>query len=944
MKRRKVLAMLTTAVMTFTSLAPEGVLLVRAEDDATEAEAEVLPYGLTGMPDSYVLDAEELEMKASLKENEALETLNGMTPGVDYVEGSVICLADDEEEARTIAEAYNAELICYAQGVAELRLPESMSVADALSVAQDESYRLPVVEPNYLVHRVDPDVEDVIVYEESEPENDVEEDGTASVKSAEATWQDWVLGKPATPAMLTNPDLYIKDPTSDYYQWYHETIGTYNAWATTMGSPDVTVAVIDDGVNPDHPDLKGRVTQVKVNNINPAAYSDSHATHVAGIIAASANNGIGGAGVAPKVKILSLNVFGTSDSCETADEIRALNICIERNIKVVNMSLGGAGYSASEDLVMSQLAATGCCVLAAAGNENSGMKHYPAAFRDTISVASVNIAGTRSRFSNYGSWVDIAAPGSVIMSCYNPKGNDRSRSVGNKGEYGLMNGTSMACPVVSGVVALYVSQYGAVGPVRMRKILQGAGTKAGSKQIGKIVNVGKLFSAGGAKAKASQSEDKQSFSIELEEAGEGAYALYTTDGSDPALMDGAIVNGNLYTGSVELVPAGGADSVTVKTLAVTVNGELGEVETYVFETPAVNPQNEAAKNKDDVSGVIIADVYGRVVNGKGQLFNVNVPKTTYDDSALVLNASLPGTWSVSNAKVLQLSATEGTSTTVRALKAGSAKINFKGSDGSKSSVSVKVIVPASSLVVAPEGGTYGGSIALGKSKKLSPVIGSAYGKPSNKKLVWDYSVNDDVALTAALKAAKAVTISSKGKVSINKTKWNSVRKTSDLLYYDILRVTASTTDGTGLSDTISLYVHKCPTLISLADSGLTTIGYKVYNVSSYGGWVNDGDSDWVGNIKCYLAIDTLNFSTTDVEVKSSNPGLVGVKPLGPVVDKSENPLTKDYRYDGGVRRVCFYALQLVAGNTNAPRTGSAKITVKLLDGSNKKFTFTVNIK
>ncbi|MCR4642693.1 MAG: S8 family serine peptidase, partial [Lachnospiraceae bacterium] len=398
MKRRKVLAMLTTAVMTFTSLAPEGVLLVRAEDDATEAEAEVLPYGLTGMPDSYVPDAEELEMKAFLKENEALESLNGMTPGVDYVEGSVICLADDEEEAKTIAEAYNAELISYAQGVAELRLPESMSVADALSVAQDENYRLPVVEPNYLVHRVDPDIEDVIVSEEYELENAVE-DGNGTDKAPEATWQDWVLGSVTAPAMLNNPDLYIKDPSSPYYQWYHETIGTYNAWATTMGSPDVTVAVIDDGVNPDHPDLKGRVTQVKVNNINPAAYTDSHATHVAGIIAASANNGIGGAGVAPKVKILSLNVFGTSESCATADEIRALNICIERGIKVVNMSLGGAGYSASEDLTMSQLAATGCCVLAAAGNENSGMKHYPAAFRDTISVGSVNIAGTRSRFS-----------------------------------------------------------------------------------------------------------------------------------------------------------------------------------------------------------------------------------------------------------------------------------------------------------------------------------------------------------------------------------------------------------------------------------------------------------------------------------------------------------------------------------------------------------------
>ena len=949
MKRRKVLALLTTAVMTFSSVAPEGVLLVRAEDSVTEAEneAEELPYNLKGMPEGYELDATELEMKASLKENEALNVLFDMTPGVDYVEDTVICLADDEEEAQIIAEAYNAELICYAQGVAEIRLPENLSVAEALSVAQDENYKLPVVEPNYLRWHEDPEVVDLSEFEQGDVEN-IAEEGSVTEKTPALVWQDWVMGSNGAPARFSNPDTYIQDPASQYYQWFHETIGTYNAWQTTMGA-GVTVAVIDDGTNPSHPDLQGRVKQIQVNKISPSAYTDSHGTHVAGLIAASANNGIGGAGVAPEVNILALNVFGKSDQSGSADEIRALEICLEQKVPVVNMSLGGYGYSASEERIIQQLAAQGCCVFAAAGNENSEMKHYPAAYRDTISVASVNISGQRSNFSNYGSWVDIAVPGSNIMSCYNPQANDKKNSVDGKGYYGLMSGTSMACPIAAGVGALYVSVYGAIGPVRMRQVLQASATKAGSKKIGKILNVGKLLSASGAKTKASQSEDKKSFTLEIEGAGEGAYVLYTTDGSEPALMNGAIISGTVYQDSVELIPAEGEDSVTVKTLVVTANGEVGEVESFRFDVPVENVQDQAAAKKDAAAAILVTDVYGRVVNGKASLFSVNVPGTTYDDSALILNSPLSGTWTSSNSNVLQLSATEGSNVTAKALKAGSAKITFKGSDGGKAVISVKVTVPVSSLTLSMNGeGAYCGSIALGKSVKLSPAIGSAYGKPSNKKLEWSFSVNNDLNLTNQLIKAKAIKISSKGKVSINKKKWDSVTKTSDLLYADVLYVTAATTDGTGLSDTASLIVHKCATYFALCDSSLANAGITTMDIRTGGSWINAADEDYVAGLKLYLAVDTRNFTKYDVEITSSNPNLIAVKPLGPVVGEDKEPYVRNLRLLSGgkvigERKVCFYAIQAIAQNTGTPRLGSAKITVKLLDGSNKKVTFKLNL-
>ena len=945
MKRRKVLAMLTTAVMTLSTIAPDYALMVRAEDDVVaEEEAvteEVLPYGLKGMPEGYTLDAEELEMKASLQENEVLTVLQGMKEGGDYVEDTVICLAEDEEEAQTIAKAYNAELICYAQGVAEIRLPETLSVAEALSVAQDEKYDLPVVEPNYITRLDDPEEIDFSGFIPDSWE--AGSDSTTAAKTPAMTWKDWVMGDSTTPALMSNPDTYLRDPASPYYQWHLEAVDTYKAWMTTMGSNAVTVAVIDNGVNPDHPDLKGRVTQVKVNNLNPSAYTNSHGTNVAGIIAASANNGIGVAGVAPKVNILSLNVFGGTDGATSAAELRALQICMERNVQVVNMSIGKFAYSASEEQLIQQMAGQNICIFAAMGNENAEARSYPGGYRDTIAVAAVTASGERSQFSNYGSWADIAAPGCSIMSCYNPKANDKKNSADGAGNYGLMSGTSQATPIAAGAAALYVSLKGQVSPSVMKNLMQATGTKAKSKNIGKILNVGKLIGSGGAKAKAKavQSPDLKSFILEMEDAEEGSYALYTTDGTEPILMDGAVVYGNLYTGSVDLVPEEGKDSVTVKTRVVTASGEVGEVESFTFNVPADGARDTTAATKA-AGGIIVTEVYGRVINNKAEIFSVNVPGTTYDDSSLVLNAGLPATWTSSNSKVLQLSATEGPTVTVGALKADSAKITCKTSDGAKAMITVKVIVPVSGLVLDTSAEGYCGAIALGKSKKLTPIIGTAYGKPSKKKLEWDYSVNNDISLTAALKAAKAVSISSSGKVSINKKKWESIVNASALTYAALLYVTASTTDGTNLKDTTLLFVHKCPTYISLCDSSLTKAGIKVFTLQTDGSWYNDLDGGFVQDYTLYFAVDTLIPSIYEVEVTSSDPSLVGVIPAGMVMQDANTPLIKNLRMSNGMRRVCFYQVDILPSK-DIPRTGTVKITFKMNDGSNKKETITLKI-
>ncbi len=943
MKRRRVLAMLMTAVMTFTSVAPETAMVATAGDDDTAVDVvvEELPFDLKGMPADYVLDETQIEMKADLKENSALDAFKGMTEGKDYEADTVVCLADSAEEAQTIAEAYNGELELYAQGVAEIRLNGSVTVEQAFTVGADEKYAMPVVEPNYLGKLDDPFKyntdgdyvagSDFIAGME-----------TSAKKPGKLIWQDWVLGNNGAAALLSNPDEFIKDPASVTYQWMHDMVGTYNAWSASMGSPDITVAVIDTGVYPDHPDFDGRVTQIAVGDVPADVYSSSHATHVAGIIGASANNGIGVAGIAPEVKILSLNVFGDSDEYTSAAVARALEICADQKVQVANMSIGFIGYSAMEAEQMKKAIDAGCCVFAAMGNENSESRCTPAVYDGVIAVASVNIMGERSVFSNFGSWADIAAPGTTIMSCYNPEvEDDLDRSYEGKGYYGLMSGTSMASPVAAGCAALYMSKFGVVTPDKMLQIMQKTGTKSKSKKIGKIVNVGEMFLSNGAggKAAATRSDDGKSFTIELEGAAEGSYAVYTVDGTEPAMMAGAVVNGTVYTGSVELVPAKGQKTVVVKTLAVDPNGIAGDVESYSFEVPEAGIEGAKAGASFTISG-------DRVVNGKADLFTVNIPGTEYDDTVLELNAGTSVKWSSSNAKVLQVVTAEGEVTTVKALKSGSAKITAKAADGSKAVLNVKVVVPVSKLVVDVDGFGYGGMIAVGKSRKVNVYIGDNYGKPSNKKLKWDYIVGDEAA-TAIFKEKKAVKISSSGKVSISRKNWNKALEAAygakEMQIGDRLAVTviAQTTDGTELFDHVPLVVHNCATIFEpIAISGDAFYGCKTFEYDAES-WLNDADSIGIQGDVMLLAVDSENRHDLDVDVSSSNADLVSVRADGILADDDGNTITDIYKG----KSVCFYMVTIYAPDTAKPgKKGSAKITVKLKDGSNKKATFTVKIK
>jgi len=274
-------------------------------------------------------------------------------------------------------------------------------------------------------------------------------------------------------------------------------INLLKAWKIETGSPNVIVAVIDGGIDLKHPDLAGALwtnnNEIPNNGIDddlngyvddihgygfgdgiPTIFPDFHATHVAGTIGAVSNNGIGVAGIAggsgsgDGVRLMSCAGFG---QFRTGGFEAAMVYAADNGAVISQNSWGGgsnaieaaidyfvqrAGYdntSAKFNLNIQTGPMAGGLVIFAAGNSNTSnpVNGYPASYKNAIAVASTDHRDVKSRFSNFGSWVDISAPGTNVFSTY---GNEY---------YSSLNGTSMACPHVSGVAALVVSNLQRIG-------------------------------------------------------------------------------------------------------------------------------------------------------------------------------------------------------------------------------------------------------------------------------------------------------------------------------------------------------------------------------------------------------------------------------------------------------------------------------------------------
>lgn len=230
------------------------------------------------------------------------------------------------------------------------------------------------------------------------------------------------------------------------------------AWQSCYQGQGITVAVIDTGIDLDHPDLAANLVAGKsfVSGTSSADDDAGHGTHVAGIIAAVSNNG-GVIGVAPEASLMPVKVLDSAGSGSIAEVADGIIWAADNGAEVINLSLGTVSSSATLKEAVDYAYKQGVLVVAAGGNCGDSSYYlngcsyqdqpvYPGAYSNVMAVASTDSSDNQSSFSNQGSYIDVAAPGSTIYSTYPAS------------SYATMSGTSMATPHVAGLAALVWSK------------------------------------------------------------------------------------------------------------------------------------------------------------------------------------------------------------------------------------------------------------------------------------------------------------------------------------------------------------------------------------------------------------------------------------------------------------------------------------------------------
>ncbi len=239
-------------------------------------------------------------------------------------------------------------------------------------------------------------------------------------------------------------------------EWGMRKIGMPAVWPVNGGSARLVVAVIDTGVDLQHPDLRAALVPGKCVLAGLPGPDDDHGhgTHVSGVIAANASDGVGVAGIAPNCKIMPVKVLNNEGKGDTGDIVAGLLWAVNNGAKVVNMSLGGTGGSRALMSAIQYAQSKDVLIVAAMGNEGANSQEYPAGYPGVMAVGATDSQDKLADFSNYGSWISVAAPGAEIMSTLPTRAVHVVRAEGKEMRYDYMDGTSMAAPFVAGLAAL----------------------------------------------------------------------------------------------------------------------------------------------------------------------------------------------------------------------------------------------------------------------------------------------------------------------------------------------------------------------------------------------------------------------------------------------------------------------------------------------------------
>ncbi|QOJ28454.1 MAG: S8 family serine peptidase [Ignavibacteriales bacterium] len=289
------------------------------------------------------------------------------------------------------------------------------------------------------------------------------------------------------------------------------------AWDISKGDTSVFVGIVDTGVDWDHPDLQANMkinwNEIPNNGLdddnngfvddrigwdfgglngtpdnNPMEDRPDHGSHVAGISAAVTDNGVGIASIGFKVNWLAVKTSQDDNRNPQGQPYvvygyEGITYAADMGAQVINCSWGGSGYSILGQEVINYAMIKGSLVVAAAGNSNSPAAHYPSGYRGVLSVASTGSSDLKSGFSNYGTTVDVSAPGEGI---YNTWQNDG---------YAYLSGTSMASPLAAGLAALVFSHFPGITPEQVGERLRVTGDDISTQNPSYINQLGRRINA-----------------------------------------------------------------------------------------------------------------------------------------------------------------------------------------------------------------------------------------------------------------------------------------------------------------------------------------------------------------------------------------------------------------------------------------------------------------
>ena len=294
----------------------------------------------------------------------------------------------------------------------------------------------------------------------------------------------------AATAVTTNFPVHAEliTPSDPFFvdQWGLQKIDAPSAWSVTLGSRSINVAVVDTGVWWTQPDIQSNMWTNPVDgthgydfvdgDTNPMDVDPSgtyHGTGVAGVIAAITDNGQGIAGTA-QISVIALRALGSNGQGSSLNTSQAIRWAADHGARVINLSLGtNETFIGPTDiqLAVNYAWSKGALIVAAAGNSGSSTLDYPARLANVVSVAAIDESGTRASFSNYGSGLDLSAPGTRIVTLSG--GNNQPNNVH------YLQGTSFSTPFVSGAAALILSVDPSLTNVELWNILNSTSVQPG---------------------------------------------------------------------------------------------------------------------------------------------------------------------------------------------------------------------------------------------------------------------------------------------------------------------------------------------------------------------------------------------------------------------------------------------------------------------------------